>query len=61
MEREVFNMENNIENLARQIKNAYHRQWQNLNKEKVRQAQERYWKKKAKEQIKLEERSELCN
>lgn len=55
-------MENNFEkDLARQTKNAYHRQWQKLNREKVRQAQERYWRKKAKEQIKLEERSKLCN
>lgn len=51
-------MENDIErDLARQTKNAYHRKWQKLNKEKVKQAQERYWKKKAQQEKQFNERS----
>lgn len=49
---------NNIEkDLVRQIKNAYHRKWQQANPEKVRQAQERYWAKKTIKELQLEERS----
>lgn len=40
--------------LARQQRNEYHRKWQKQNPEKVKQAQNRYWEKKAKE---LQERS----
>ncbi len=32
--------------LIRKAKNSYHRTWQKQNPDKVRQAQERYWKKK---------------
>lgn len=42
----------NVEDLARQKRNEYHRTWQKQNPEKVKQAQERYWKKKAKETYK---------
>ena len=51
-------MSNNIEkDLVRQIKNAYHRKWQQANPEKVRQAQERYWAKKTIKELQLDERS----
>lgn len=47
-------MSYNIEkDLVRQIKNAYHRNWQKQNPEKVRQAQERYWQKKTKQKLDL--------
>lgn len=47
-------MSNTIEkDLVRQTKNAYHRQWQKLNKEKVKQAQIRYWQKKARKKLDL--------
>lgn len=49
--------DNTKKDLARLTKNAYHRKWQKLNKEKVRQAQERYWQKKAIKELKLNERS----
>lgn len=39
----------NLEDLARQKRNEYHRIWQKQNPEKVKQAQERYWEKKVKE------------
>ena len=38
-----------IKDLARQKRNEYHRNWQIQNREKVRQAQNRYWERKAKE------------
>ena len=42
-------MSDNISNdLARQTRNEYHRNWQKQNPEKVKQAQERYWERKAK-------------
>ena len=34
---------------ARKARNEYYREWRKKNPEKVKQAQERYWKKKAKE------------
>lgn len=37
-----------LEDLARQKRNEYHRIWQKQNPQKVKQAQERYWEKKAK-------------
>ena len=47
-------MENIVDkDLVRQTKKAYHRQWQKLNKEKVKQAQIRYWQKKAKQKLDL--------
>ena len=33
---------------ARQVRNAYHRQWRKKNPERVKAAQDRYWQKKAK-------------
>ena len=49
-------MENdNKKDLVREIKNAYHRQWQKRNPEKVKKAQERYWKKRMERQIQLRE------
>ena len=49
--------ENTIKDLVRLTKNTYHRKWQKLNKEKVRQAQERYWQKKAIKELNLNKRS----
>lgn len=40
---------NNLKDLARQKRNEYHRKWQKKNPEKVKQAQNRYWEKKAQE------------
>lgn len=34
---------------AREARNAYYRAWRKKNPEKVKQANEKYWKKKAKE------------
>lgn len=39
----------NMTNEAREARNAYKREWNKRNREKVRAAQERYWEKKAKE------------
>lgn len=51
-------MDSNIsKDLARQKRNEYHRKWQQKNREKVRQAQKRYWEKKAQE-LQNEERTE---
>lgn len=51
-------MENKVEkDLVRQTKNAYHRNWQKQNQDKVRQAQERYWAKKTIKELQLDERS----
>lgn len=50
-------MNKNTEDLAKQAKNEYHNIWQKRNPEKVRQAQKRYWEKKAKE-LQSKERTE---
>lgn len=39
-----------IKDLARQKRNEYHRNWQKQNPEKVQQAQQRFWEKKAKQE-----------
>ena len=39
--------EKELENEIRLAKNAYHRKWQENNKEKVKRAQQKYWTKKA--------------
>ena len=41
----------------RQARNAYRREWNRRNPEKVKAAQERYWLKKAEEIARKEERS----
>ena len=38
--------------MAKQTRNEYHNEWQKRNRDKVRQAQNRYWKKKAQEKQK---------
>ncbi len=45
-------MSDNItKDLAKQKRNEYHRIWQKQNPEKVKRAQDRYWEKKAKEEL----------
>lgn len=39
----------NLQELARKTRNQYHNIWQQNNREKVKQAQKRYWEKKSKE------------
>lgn len=41
--------------LARQIRNAYKRDWRARNREKVKAQNERYWAKKAREAIENEQ------
>lgn len=41
----------NIEELARQKRNAYVRAWRNKNKDKVSEANKRYWLKKAEREL----------
>ena len=41
-----------IELLARQIKNKKAKEWRDNNKDKVREINKRYWEKKAKEYLK---------
>ena len=36
-----------IDDLARQALNEYHKQWREQNKDKAREIQKRYWRKKA--------------
>ncbi|NLD33159.1 MAG: hypothetical protein GX662_13040 [Trichococcus flocculiformis] len=43
---------------ARKARNEYYREWRKKNPEKVKQAQENYWKKKAKEMQKQKEMQE---
>lgn len=40
--------EKNLQDLAKSIKNGYHNEWQKQNRDKVKNAQDRYWQKKAK-------------
>ena len=47
----------NNEHLQELARNQYHSIWQQKNREKVRQAQKRYWEKKAQE-LQNEERTE---
>jgi hypothetical protein len=49
--------DNILKDLIKETKNAYHRNWQKQNPDKVRQAQERYWKRKVEKQIQIDERS----
>lgn len=39
----------NMSDLIRKAKNEYHNKWRKQNPEKVQQAQNRYWEKKARE------------
>lgn len=47
----------NMSDLMRKAKNEYHKKWQRQNLDKVKQAQKRYWEKKAKE-LRNKERTE---
>ncbi|WP_195949284.1 hypothetical protein [Clostridium saudiense] len=47
-----------MDSKAREIKNAYMREWRARNKDKVQASQERYWQKKAKELAMLKEQEE---
>ena len=40
-----------IEEIARQLRNKKAKQWRDNNKDKVKEAQQRYWLKKAKEEL----------
>lgn len=44
----------NIELLAKQIKNKKAKEWRDKNKDKVREINKRYWEKKAREYLKQE-------
>ena len=46
-----------LQELARKARNQYHSIWQQKNPDKVKQAQKRYWEKKAKE-LQNKERTE---
>lgn len=46
----------NIEELARKIKNKKAKEWRDNNKEKVREINKRYWINKAKKQLESEEK-----
>ena len=46
----------NIEELARKIKNRKAKEWRDNNKEKVREINKRYWINKAKKQLESEEK-----
>ena len=48
----------NIEELARQKRNAYVRAWRNKNKDKVSEANKRYWLKKAERELAEQEATE---
>lgn len=48
----------NIEELARQKRNAYVRAWRNKNKDKVSEANRRYWLKKAERELAEQEAAE---
>ena len=39
-----------VKKVIRQKRNEYHRNWQKQNPEKVQQAQQRFWEKKAKQE-----------
>lgn len=42
-----------IEELAREVRNAYHREWRKKNPDKVKRNLENYWRRKA-EQLQAE-------
>lgn len=42
-------MDEEAEKLARELKNAYRRRWAEENRDKCREYQRKYWKKKAEE------------
>lgn len=46
----------NLEKLARQIKNQKAKEWRDKNKEKVKEINKRYWLNKAKKQLEKEEK-----
>lgn len=51
-------MENeHLQELERKARNQYHSTWRQKNRDKVKQAQKRYWEKKAKE-LQSKERTE---
>lgn len=41
----------NIEEIARQLKNAKAKEWRNKNKDKVKEINRRYWINKAKKEL----------
>lgn len=44
-------MQQNINDLAKEIRREYYRQWRAANKDKVRQHNVNYWRKQAKKQL----------
>ena len=50
-------MSDNMSDRARQLKNEYYRNWRKKNKDKVQEANHRYWERKA-EQMQSERK---CN
>lgn len=44
----------NIEEMAKQIRNKKAKEWRDKNKDKVRAINKRYWEKKAREYLKQE-------
>lgn len=51
-------MSDKIEELARQKRNEYVRTWRRNNKDKVREANHRYWIKKAAQEIEAKDAKE---
>ncbi|GEN35952.1 hypothetical protein [Aneurinibacillus danicus] len=43
-----------MNDLAKQAKREYYKEWRQKNKEKIRQYNQRFWEKKAKEMKKVE-------
>lgn len=46
----------NIEELARKIRNQKAKEWRDNNKDRVREINKRYWLNKAKKQLNMEEK-----
>ena len=42
---------NELQEKAKELRREYYREWRRKNKDKVRQHQENYWKKKAKKEL----------
>ena len=49
-------MSKKISQEAREVRNAYYREWRKKNPEKMKQYQENYWKKKAQKMQEQEEK-----
>ena len=52
---------NNLTDKAREARNAYQREWNRKNREKVREHQRRYWERKAAELEAEERKAEECD